>query len=171
VRHWYAQDPRRVEFDEASYVAEIQEKQCFICRLVQGDPGLHLETIVSEDDACIAFLDRFPAFIGHTLVGPKRHVEDLLVDLSREEYLHLQAFTYRIGQALSRVLSPERVYLCSFGSIQLNAHVHFHIIPLPPGVPPDGAQAVAMIRPVTGFIALSENERSELVGSIRHAMD
>ena len=66
---------------------------------------------------------------------PRRHVEDVVRDLSTEEYLALQAVVQRVARALNEVVPTERTYILSLGSMQENAHVHWHIAPLPPGVP------------------------------------
>jgi diadenosine tetraphosphate (Ap4A) HIT family hydrolase len=42
---------------------------------------------------------------------------------------------HEVGTALTAELAPERLYVLSLGSRQGNAHVHWHVVPLPPGVP------------------------------------
>jgi len=170
VRQWYASTPARIDFNSANYRTEIKGNKCFICRLVQNDSSLHPHTMVAETDDFIAVLDRFPAFRGHTLVCPKAHVENIFTDLSSPQYLDLQAFIYRLGQAIARVTSPERIYVCSFGSAQVVSHVHFHLVPLPTGVPVDGQQTVAMVRAITGVLSMTEKEQEQLASEIREAM-
>ncbi len=172
VRAWYAQQPSgRIDFSSGSYQTEIKSNACFICRLVAGDEDIHSHTIVAENTELIAFLDRYPSFAGHTLVCSKVHVENVFVEYSMEQYLRLQAFVYRVGQAISKVMRPERVYVCSFGSVQEVSHVHFHIIPLPSGIPRDGQQAVAMIRSLIGVQVMNEEEQEGLAAQIRQAME
>jgi diadenosine tetraphosphate (Ap4A) HIT family hydrolase len=42
---------------------------------------------------------------------------------------------YQVGEALRRELPTERLYIMSLGSQSGNRHVHWHLAPLPPGVP------------------------------------
>jgi diadenosine tetraphosphate (Ap4A) HIT family hydrolase len=42
---------------------------------------------------------------------------------------------HRVGEALRAVVPTERLYILSLGSAQGNRHVHWHLAPLPPGVP------------------------------------
>ena len=64
-------DARRRPFDLKAYERLVHER-CFLCEVVAGNPACPNEPIV-EDDRSIAFLDRFPARLGHTLVAPKAH--------------------------------------------------------------------------------------------------
>jgi hypothetical protein len=62
-------------------------------------------------------------------------VEGLVEDLDIEEYLRLQRVVCRVATALRHVVPTEPVYVLSLGSQQGNAHVRWHVAPLPPGVP------------------------------------
>jgi diadenosine tetraphosphate (Ap4A) HIT family hydrolase len=41
----------------------------------------------------------------------------------------------QVGTAVSAVVPTERLYVLSLGSQQGNTQVHWHVVPLPPGVP------------------------------------
>ena len=110
--------------------------------LLDDVPDTH--EIVLRTPTVIAFLDRNPVLLGHTLVAPVAHREHVVEDFSVEEYLALQASIYRVGRALQRVVPTERLYVLSLGSQQANKHVHWHVAPLPPGVPYERQQLVAM---------------------------
>jgi diadenosine tetraphosphate (Ap4A) HIT family hydrolase len=57
-------------------------------------------------------------------------------DFSMDEYLDLQRIVYRVTEAVREEVGAERMYLYTFGSNQgNNSHVHWHVVPLPPGVP------------------------------------
>jgi len=60
----------------------------------------------------------------------------------------------------------ERLYLLSLGSYQGNRHVHWHVVPLPPGVPFEQQQLSALSWD-GGIIELSPQERNELADRIR----
>jgi len=63
-------------------------------------------------------------------------------------------------------LGTERIYLLTFGSQQGNSHVHWHIAPLPPGVPYEKQQLHA-VSARDGFVNMTLAERDELTRRIR----
>ena len=82
---------------------------------------------VAENDDYFAFLDVNPNAQGHTLVVPKKE-ENKLFDLSKEEYLSLMDFSYRVAKAIEQTISCERVGMSVIG-LEV-PHVHVHLIPL-----------------------------------------
>jgi diadenosine tetraphosphate (Ap4A) HIT family hydrolase len=124
--------------------------------------------IVYEDDVAIAFLDKYPSLYGHTLVAPREHREQVTGDFTTEEYLDLQRRVHRVAEAIRREVGAERVYLYSFGSNQGNSHVHWHIAPLPPGVP-YRQQQLAAIR--QDPLRILEEDRASLAARIRQRME
>ncbi len=73
------------------------------------------------------------------------------------------------SSAVRRVVNPERVYILSLGSQQGNRHVHWHIAPLPFGVPFEQQQLEAL-RLKEGFLQLSAGETSMLAAQLRNAL-
>ncbi|MEM7226359.1 MAG: HIT family protein [Pseudomonadota bacterium] len=138
---------------------------CFICEMLRGTSGFEHEVVAETDDA-VAFLDRYPTLFGRTIVAPKRHLEAVCGDFSQAEYLALQGLVYRVAEAIRKVLSPERVYVLSLGSRDGNAHVHWHIAPLPPGLPLDQQQHHALMHE-HGVIEDSNWERRDFVERLR----
>jgi ATP adenylyltransferase len=112
----------------------FQTQPCFVCGKVDGNIRFP-ENIVYEDDRALAFLDAYPRAYGYTLVAPKEHREQVTGDFSMEEYLGLQHLVYRVTEAVREEVGAERMYLYTFGSNQGTSHVHWHVVPLPPGVP------------------------------------
>lgn len=108
--------------------------RCFICEFLGQNPEFE-HTLIDETEHAVAFLSKYPTMFGYCLVAPKRHLEQVTGDFTEAEYLELQRFIYRIGEAVRKVLAPERVYILSLGSQQANAHVHWHVAALPPGLP------------------------------------
>jgi diadenosine tetraphosphate (Ap4A) HIT family hydrolase len=157
-------DARRRLFDLEAYERLVLER-CFLCEVVAGNPA-YPHSLVFEDDRSIAFLDRFPAHLGHTLVAPKAHLEQVTGDFSSEEYLRLQRVVFDVAQAVRRATSPERVYVCSLGSQQANAHVHWHVVPLPPGVPIELQQEHVFLRE-EGYVDLDATASARLAETIR----
>ncbi len=125
-------------------MVRAREGPCFICEMLKRNPD-YAHHIIAEDEDSVLFLSKYPTQRGYALVCPKAHVEDLAFDLSTESYLALQARVHRLARAMKRVLAVERVYVLSLGSQQGNRHLHFHVVPLPPGVPYERQQYHALM--------------------------
>ncbi len=82
---------------------------------------------VAEDDRFFAFLDINPNAKGHTLVIPKKE-ENKIFDLSKDDYLALNDFAYRVAKALEKTVSCERIGMSVIG-LEV-PHVHIHLIPI-----------------------------------------
>lgn len=157
----------RKEFDVDAYVARVRGDACFICALVNGESE---HEVISETDDHIAFLSAYPTLLGHTLVSPKRHIEDIVDDLDPEGYLAIQALVHRVARALKRVVPTERMYVMSLGSAQGNAHIHWHVAPLPPGVPYRRQQYHALMSETAGILDMSKADTRRLGERIRAAL-
>ena len=118
---------------ELAECARRARERCFICAIASGDDTRH--HIVYEDQRAIAFLNRFPTLEDYMIVAPREHREQVTGDLSADEYVALQRVVYGVAEGVRAVLEPERIYILSLGSQAANAHVHWHVAPLPPGVP------------------------------------
>jgi histidine triad (HIT) family protein len=134
----------RKPFDVETYVADIATRPCFICELLRGNPQA-FHHVVDRDDEAIIFLSKYPTLPGYCLVCPTEHIEDLAEGLTSDAYLSLQARIHRLSRALKRVFAAERIYVLSLGSQQGNRHLHFHVAPLPPGVPFERQQYHALM--------------------------
>ncbi len=82
---------------------------------------------VAEDDNFFAFLDINPNAKGHTLVVPKKE-ENKIFDLSKEDYLALMDFSYRVAKALEKSIPCKRIGMSVVG-LEV-PHVHVHLIPV-----------------------------------------
>lgn len=152
---------KRIDFDG---VRRELAGRCFICEQLAGNPE-YAHHVVYEDEQVIAFLQRFQTIYGYVLVAPKEHREHVVDDFSEDEYLGLQAVVHRVGRAICRTVPTERLYVLSLGSRQANAHVHWHLAPLPPGVPFE-EQQLAMLDTDLG-LDLGEDELVDLAARIR----
>jgi diadenosine tetraphosphate (Ap4A) HIT family hydrolase len=160
--------PQRQSFDLQSYILDIQTRPCFICEMVARNPA-YAHEIVYEDDIAIAFLNKYPPLYGYVLVAPREHREQVTGDFSPAEYLALQQVIYRMAEAVRQVIKPERVYILSLGSQQGNKHVHWHIAPLPYGIPFEEQQLEAL-HIKDGFLQLSVEEQTALSMQLREAL-
>jgi diadenosine tetraphosphate (Ap4A) HIT family hydrolase len=151
----------RRRFDSDAYLQEVA-RGCFICRLVQQDPQSAVDHIIWRDDETIAFLDRFPTVYGYTLVAPVAHREQVTGQFTLHQYLALQRVIHAVAEAVRELLRPERVYILSLGSQQANAHVHWHVVPCPPGTPLVQQQLSLLDKEKQGILELSFAEGETL---------
>ena len=154
---------RRVDFEALR--GRLGDR-CFVCEVLAGNPEF-AHHVVYEDETAVAFLNRYPSLYGHTLVAPKRHLEEVTGDFAAEEYLALQAVVHRVGEALRAVVPTERLYVLSLGSRQGNRHVHWHLAPLPPGIPFEQQQLAAFGDVV---LELGDDELAALAARLREAL-
>jgi histidine triad (HIT) family protein len=147
-------------FDLEAYARRAATGPCFICEIVRGNPEF-AHHVIHEDGDTIIFLNKYPTLRGCALVCPKAHLEDLAEGTTQEEYLALQAKVHRLARALKRVLAAERIYVLSLGSQQGNRHLHFHVAPLPNGVPPEQQQFHALMAE-HGVLQIPEEEMAAL---------
>jgi len=159
-------EPRRRPLDVERYLDEVTQG-CFICRLVEGDPELPAHHIVWRNQEAIAFLNRFPTVYGYTLVAPVAHREEATGDFTLHEYLALQRVIHAVGEAVRLAFKPERLYVVSLGSQQANAHVHWHLVPCPPGVPLEQQQCALIDATKRGFLDMSAEEGEALAERLR----
>ena len=101
---------------------------CVFCEIIAGRlPSFKLY----EDELFIAILDKFPVNLGHTLLIPKFHEEDIF-GLCEKEAPQIMPLAMKIAARLREVLNPD-----GFNILQNNGraagqvvfHYHLHIIP------------------------------------------
>lgn len=154
----------RKSFDLDAYIEQIQSRPCFICEMIAG--RLQGNHVIVQNEDYIAFLNKYPTLYGYALVAPIAHKEQVTGDFTIEEYLSLQKAVYRVAEAVRCTVETERVYVLSLGSQQGNSHVHWHIAPLPPGIPFKEQQLEAL-NIDDGFLDLSDPAMAELAERIR----
>lgn len=154
-------------FDTAAYIKRSQEGPCFICELIAGNNPHH---VIYEDQTAVVFLSKYPSLYGYTLIAPREHREQATGDFTLEEYLALQQLIYHVGEALRQVVPTERLYILTLGSQQGNRHVHWHLAPLPPGVPYEQQQTAALDNS-KGILAIPDEEMASLAQAIRRELE
>ena len=78
----------------------------------------------------------------------------------------MQRVVHRVARAVAATVPTERMYLLSLGSQQGNAHLHWHIAPLPPGVPYDQQQCYALMTE-NGVLDVDDVSQAALAARIR----
>jgi diadenosine tetraphosphate (Ap4A) HIT family hydrolase len=154
------------EYDLSTHVERSRKGPCFICAYLGGHPGYEHEPIYG-DDHVVAFLSRYPTLLGYTIVAPHAHVVDVTGDYNL--FRRVTDVVHDVAEALKRTLPTERVYLLSLGSHQGNAHVHWHVAPLPPGVPYERQQFHAVMAE-NGVLGVTREEQAALAARIRCAL-
>ena len=162
--------PERYAPDLEAYHERARTGPCFVCGIVARDPDFSDHHIVYEDDSAIAFFNRWPTQRGYTLVAPKEHREQATGDSTVDEYLALQRVVYGVAEAVREEVGAERVYVLSLGSNQGNAHVHWHVVPLPPGTPYEEQQFAAVMLETAGALGMPEDEKVALAVRIGRRM-
>ncbi|HEX7414310.1 MAG TPA: HIT family protein [Bacteroidia bacterium] len=81
---------------------------------------------VAENQHCFAFLDINPLMEGHTLVVPKKEVDELF-ELDDVTYHHLMEFTKQVAKAIKQAVVCKRVTAIVLGFEV--PHAHIHLIP------------------------------------------
>jgi diadenosine tetraphosphate (Ap4A) HIT family hydrolase len=125
--------------------------------------------IVYQNDSFVVFLNKYPPLYGYVLVAPLEHKEQVTGDFKIEDYLALQRGVYQVAEAVRHAVETERVYILSLGSQQGNRHVHWHIAPLPYGVP-FKQQQLSALGIENGFLDIPEGDCVELAKRIRQNM-
>jgi len=126
--------------------------------------------IIHQDNTCIIFLNKYPVLYGYVLVAPIEHKEQVTGSFTVGEYLALQRMVYRTVEAVQKSVPAERIYILSLGSQQGNSHVHWHIVPLPYGVPFKEQQLEAL-RIENGILDIPDDEMENLARQIRQKID
>jgi diadenosine tetraphosphate (Ap4A) HIT family hydrolase len=161
-------DYPKIPLDIPGYVKHVRtaadEGSCFICSIVAGEREDHL--VVYRDDICVAFLAKWPTLLGITLLAPIEHRTGVVDDFTADEYAELQRRVHRVGRAVSKAVPTERLYVLSLGSHQAVSHVHWHIAPLPPGIPYEKQQYVALMHE-NGYLDIPDADLAALAGRIR----
>ena len=89
-------------------------------KIINGEIPCHK---IYEDKLCFAFLDIHPKTPGHTLVVPKKQVDEFQ-DLPEEDYLAVMKTVKAVANRQKDVLGAKRVGVEIIGVDVPHAHVH-----------------------------------------------
>ncbi len=101
---------------------------CPFCNIVSGKTS---GSIVYEDATTIAFMDVNPVNVGHTLVVPKEHRENIY-EIPEKTLSEVVTVVKKVSTAVKKTVSAEGISI-----LQLNGraagqsvmHFHIHVIP------------------------------------------
>ncbi len=129
---------------------------CLFCDILDGKKDGHF---LYEDDYHVAFLDKYPIDVGHSLVLPRKHHEKI-TDMTPEDVGTIFALVPKIAQAILDATGADAFSIGQYNgkaAKQIDPHVHIHIIPRY-----DSKGTVWTKRQIA-----SDNELSELAKKIR----
>jgi histidine triad (HIT) family protein len=99
---------------------------CLFCNIIEGEIPSHK---VYEDENVMAFLDANPVSKGHTLVVPKKHVENIH---GSEGMSYMWDAIVNVSNAVKAAFNPGGINIDqNNGAVadQEIFHLHFHVIP------------------------------------------
>ena len=102
---------------------------CTFCKIVRKEASA---SIVYEDEKVIAFLSIQPVNIGHTLVVPKKHYENIY-EIPEKEVSHLYRIVKKLAHAVKKAVDVEGIRIVQNNGEaagQVIFHLHVHIIPM-----------------------------------------
>ena len=101
---------------------------CIFCDILSGNRDGH---ILYEDEFHVAFLDKYPIDVGHTLVIPRKHHEKI-TDMNSKDVGNLFEIVPKIAKAILEAAGADAFSLGQNNgraAKQIIPHVHIHIIP------------------------------------------
>jgi histidine triad (HIT) family protein len=101
---------------------------CIFCKIVAG--GIPANKVF-ENDEFLAFLDIHPINLGHTLIVPKEHHENLF-DLPENLLEKIMSLVQKVAQAVEKATEADGINIGmnnKRAAGQLVDHAHIHIIP------------------------------------------
>lgn len=124
-------------------------------RIVNGEIPCYK---IAETTNCFAFLDINPLAKGHTLVIPKKEIDNLF-DLDDDLYGELCLLTKKIAVAIGKIIPCKKVGVAVIG-LEV-AHAHIHLIPI------NGIYDIDFSRPK---LKLTQEEFREIAAKISSAI-
>jgi histidine triad (HIT) family protein len=107
-------------------------ESCVFCKIAAKEAPAH---VVYEDDKVIAFMSIQPINVGHTLVVPKKHYENIY-EISEEDVAYLYKIVKKIAHAVKKAVNAEGIRIVQNNGEaagQVIFHMHVHIIPMSRG--------------------------------------
>ena len=101
---------------------------CDFCAIARGDAPAE---VVCEGEHWVAFFPLHPATLGHTLIIPREHVENLWA-ASLSVGGELMQAAIEVGRAIQHALEPDGLNLISSAGAaaeQTVPHLHLHVVP------------------------------------------
>ena len=101
---------------------------CIFCDILDGKRDGYF---IYEDESHVAFLDKYPVDVGHSLIIPRKHHEKI-TDMNPEDVGKIFSLTPKIAKAILDATGADAFSLGQNNgraAKQIVPHVHIHIIP------------------------------------------
>ncbi|MFB0501521.1 MAG: HIT family protein [Candidatus Bathyarchaeia archaeon] len=139
-------------------------ESCNFCKIVSKE---NPASIVYEDGNVLAFMDLYPANVGHTLVVPREHWESIY-DIPEKVLSDLFAVVKRVSVAVKKAVGAEGISILQSNegaAGQSVTHFHVHVITRFRG---DAISRLigAMLGP-TGFEKVAREDLDEIAKKIK----
>jgi histidine triad (HIT) family protein len=103
----------------------MKKQPCIFCSIVADNIPYH--EIVWQNKNFMAFLDKYPLRLGHTLLIPKKHHDNIL-DYPENSYRALMREAKKLATTIQSVSHAKRIIFMIEGfSVP---HLHVHLIPI-----------------------------------------
>ncbi|MFA6077923.1 MAG: HIT family protein [Candidatus Paceibacterota bacterium] len=106
----------------------IEEKNCLFCKIIAGEIPAEK---VYEDEHSLAFLDINPINIGHTLLIPKKHTQNIF-DTPSETLQNIVSALKIVSSAVKNGVNADGLNIINNNggpAGQLVYHLHLHLVP------------------------------------------
>ena len=103
-------------------------EDCIFCKIVKGEiPSFK----IYENDQVFAFEDINPISLGHTLIVPKKHAENLW-EITPGDLSAIHLASQKIARALRKAIDATGIACLQLNGREVNQvvmHYHLHLIP------------------------------------------
>src|SRR5919197_2209255 len=106
----------------------MNEKTCIFCSIVRRQTTV---VEIYEEADFIVLMDKYPVNVGHTLIVPKQHYDNLL-SMSSEDVGRLYSLVSIVAKAVISAVKADGFNVGQNNGVAANQiipHVHVHIIP------------------------------------------
>jgi len=101
---------------------------CIFCDILDGKRDGHF---IYEDESHVAFLDKYPVDVGHSLIIPRKHHEKI-TDMETSDVGNIFSVVPKVAKAILDATGADAFTLSQNNgksAKQIIPHVHIHIIP------------------------------------------
>jgi histidine triad (HIT) family protein len=139
----------------------MASSSCVFCSIIAGKLP---KVVLYEDRNILVLMDKYPINVGHTLVIPKIHYDNLLL-MPLSEVGKLYALIPVIAKAVIRAVKADGFNIGQNNgraANQIVPHVHVHIIPRFKEDSPNGRWPVRRVADYTELIEIADKIKLEL---------
>jgi histidine triad (HIT) family protein len=139
----------------------MASSSCVFCSIIAGKLP---KALLYEDRNILVLMDKYPINVGHTLVIPKIHYDNLLL-MPLSEVGKLYALIPVIAKAVIRAVKADGFNIGQNNgraANQIVPHVHVHIIPRFKEDSPNGRWPVRRVADYTELIEIADKIKLEL---------